>query len=213
MRFAFLASLTLLVLSVGCGSSSFGSDGGPGGADSSGTAGAGGSGSPGTGGAPADHRAQAVACPTTRDVSPPDGGAVSCATDSDCTSDGGSSLYRFCLNHTCSVDQCVTDGDCASTEACGCANQFGGNIIHTNACVPTACHVDADCGAGGYCSPATNDRCGSLSGYHCHKAADTCHVDADCPVTQDGGITFPQACAYVPEVDHWACAPVAICNG
>jgi hypothetical protein len=211
MRLVFLASLSLLVLAIGCGSPSLGPDSGQAGAGAARPDGGGGSG--GADAAPAQHRAQAVACTATRDVLPPDAGAVSCTMDSDCASDGGLGLARFCSNHTCSVDQCLTDGDCASNQACGCASQFGGNAIHTNLCVPAACHVDADCGPGGYCSPATNDRCGSLSGYHCHKAADTCHSNADCPATQDGGITFSQTCAYVPELDHWACAAVAICNG
>jgi hypothetical protein len=117
------------------------------------------------------------------------------------------------LRHTCSIDQCLTDGDCAAGQACGCANQFGGNVRHGNLCVATACHVDTDCGAAGLCSPATNNRCSSLSGYHCRSTADRCRTTADCPAENDGGITIPTSCAYVPEVDHWQCAAVAVCNG
>jgi hypothetical protein len=174
--------------------------------------GAGGAGT-GTGGAPAVHRPQAVTCPATTAFPARDGGAVSCTKDTDCVSDGAFNPDRFCLQHTCRVDQCVTDADCPSDQACGCASQFGGNAIHTNSCIPTACHVDADCGAGGFCSPATNNRCGSLSGYHCHGAADTCHDASDCAASHDGGITTPTSCAYVPEVNHWQCAAAVVCNG
>jgi hypothetical protein len=207
--------VALLAAVVGCGSSAIGPDGGQAGAGSgnAGTAGgAGQNGSAGTGGPPAEHRAQAVACPATA-FPPRDGGVVSCATDSDCVNDGSYNWDRYCLQHTCNVDQCLTDGDCASDQVCGCADQFGGNGFHMNRCVQSACHVDADCGPGGYCSPATNNYCSSLSGYHCHKTTDTCRTAADCPQSHDGGVTIPRSCAYVPELDRWACAATVLCAG
>ena len=126
--------------------------------------------------------------------------------------DGSITVYRFCQQHLCRVDQCLTDGDCAAGQVCNCASQFGGNGFHNNACIATGCRVDADCGAGGFCSPATNNRCGGVAGYYCHGAADTCDTDADCPDQNDGGI-LPRKCAYVPEVNHWQCAAMMFCNG
>jgi hypothetical protein len=110
------------------------------------------------------------------------------------------------LQGTCTYDQCLTDDDCPSGDACGCADQFYGTMrqyFGQNFCVHTACHIDADCGPGGYCSPAIDMYCGSITGYRCLKPEDTCGSSADC-----GDPTGAQCrCEYVTELDHWQCLP------
>ena len=141
----------------------------------------------------------------------PGGMAVNCTTDSDCGSDGGYPAMH-CLRHICGYDQCLADTDCPSNSVCGCSSQFGGNILHTNICVPSSCHVDADC-ASGFCSPANNNRCGSLTGYHCRGPADGCEVESDCLHPGGGAPPSAMTCQYAPEVSHWQCAPIIVCNG
>ena len=147
-------------------------------------------------------RPKALACAAT----PPDtpgASAPACSTDDDC-GDGGEA--SFCLGSKCGLDQCLVDSDCPSGQACRCSDQQGGNIGHTNSCVPTGCRGDADCGTSGKCSPDTSGFCGSLTGYQCHSAADTCSSDADCC-----GDTL--RCGYQPELAHWACVAAIRCNG
>jgi hypothetical protein len=77
--------------------------------------------------------------------------------------------------------------------------------------VAAACHVDADCGSGGYCSPSP-DPCtlrgspgpdfAGIIGYYCHKPARQCTKDectnaADC----DGGAI----CQWSPSAATWDC--------
>jgi hypothetical protein len=189
-----------------------GADGGPGSASAGADGAAAPDGAGGSLGPPDQHRAVAVACKTTSSQ-PPDGGVGSCAVDSDCGGDAGYNPWH-CLRHACGVDQCIDDSDCRSDQACGCGAQFGFPAsMHLNYCVPAKCRVDADCGAGGYCSPATNTPCQRLAGYYCHKAADTCSSSNDCPAADDGGATFSTTCDYVLELDHWACAATALCGG
>jgi hypothetical protein len=165
-----------------------------------------------------EHRAQPVTCPASNGViGRPDASsgqpAIACTKDVDCAGDGGFVFARFCLNHTCTADQCLADSDCTTGSICGCANQFGGNAIHTNACVASTCRTDADC-ASGLCSPDRSGRCGSLGGYHCRSAADTCCTDADCAALKsDSGFSLPVGCSYEPTVGHWQCAPITVCNG
>jgi hypothetical protein len=197
--------------STGGGSASNGGSASSAGAVSTGAGGAlGGSGS-GSAGSPSAcggarsapvGRPTASACPVTS-PNTPNASPHACVTDSDCADAGA--LPR-CLSGTCGFDQCLVDSDCPSGQACGCSDQQGGNIIHTNSCVPAGCRVDADCGTNGTCSPDASARCGSLSGYQCHAAADTCNSDADCC-----GST--PRCGYQPELGHWACAAIAVCNG
>ena len=62
------------------------------------------------------------------------------------------------------------------------------------------CRVDADCGAGGYCSPSESSDtfCFSEdSAYFCHTSSDECIDDSDCG--QDG------SCNYDPSAKHWKC--------
>jgi hypothetical protein len=150
------------------------------------------------------HRPQAAACPTT----PLPIAHVSCQTSADCQDGGG--IARWCRNSACSPDQCLTDTDCPTGSACGCASMFGGNAIHTNMCVESGCRVDADCPSG-LCSPAYSGYCGGFTGYHCRSAADTCSSDADCKSTE-GGFSS-SSCRYEATVGHWQCAPIIVCMG
>jgi hypothetical protein len=162
--------------------------------------GEGGAGGPLTVNPPTDHVPALVTCGAHTTPPPPDGGAMSCSTDTDCQ---GTS-FPSCRAGTCQFDACVTSDDCASGTTCGCSDMFNGNAAyHPNQCLPSNCRVDADCGGGGYCSPTVSSSCGpfyGVTGFYCHTSADTCENDSDCPATSPAGY-----CAYDPSVGHWAC--------
>jgi hypothetical protein len=143
-------------------------------------------------------------CPANQTYGGPDGGPA-CTTLADCPASTG---FQACLQGRCSVDFCVSDGDCPNGQACGCSNlYYGGNAaIHPNACVASHCRVDADCGAGGICSASIGPGCGSLDGYYCHSSADECHTSADC-------CSDKPLCRYQPQLGHWACQAQFACNG
>ncbi|HWZ88899.1 MAG TPA: hypothetical protein VNW92_08615, partial [Polyangiaceae bacterium] len=145
-------------------------------------------------------RPQEVACPAS--VGGVDAGA--CTTDTECTALGIG--YNYCRDGACTRDQCATDTDCASGQACRCWNQVRGNALFGNACTVTGCRVDADCGPKGTCSPDSTGYCGSFTGYYCHTAADACNSDADCC-----GST--PRCGYQPQLGHWVCGELTVCTG
>ena len=160
-------------------------------------------------------RPVAMACPAT-DVSrfgPVAGGAggasdgASCTVDADCTGIDPQLLSTHCLNGQCGPDQCLTDSDCPTGQACGCASQFGGNAVHTNRCVASNCRVDKDCGQNGVCSAIDTGYCGSFDGFYCHMPDDQCHTDVDCT-----NMIAPR-CTYIPMLGHWACEAASVCAG
>jgi hypothetical protein len=111
------------------------------------------------------------------------------------------------------ADQCLVDSDCQSGFACACAGttfeNYGADT--RNMCVTASCHVDADCGTGGLCSPSDGG-CG-LTHYgvvelDCRTSDDTCGSDADCLQNNVQG-----SCSFAPEVGHWACTTFAGCAG
>ncbi len=159
---------------------------------------------------PIVHRATAVACnPKTDANSSSDGGGALCATDADCMGDASVAvLFNYCLGGRCSVDQCLTDSDCPTGNACTCsADYYGGNGVHRNMCVPANCHLDSDCGAGGYCSPSIG-HCGAYSGFYCHGPSDTCiNSTIDC-----AGCGLASTCVYTPTVGAFVCGQ-DICGG
>ncbi len=189
------------------------------------------SGSTGTGGSsvplsgiPAVHRATATACsgelaeagvPTSiynggsTGPTAPDGGAVTCATDSDCPPCQNGQLDH-CVSeylstgssNRCLCDECNSDQDCGNMDVCACDRAFWTNYISGNLCVGGNCRVDADCGPSGFCSPALG-ACGGR-GYYCHTAADTCLNDTDCAA----GIL----CDYSVVTGVWSCS-TASCGG
>jgi hypothetical protein len=218
MRFHSRAPAFVVVLAA-CGGVAVG----PVDAGSDGSSGSSGSGS--TSGSssgvrvPVNHRPDDSQCSTPR--SPGDcgpGGSSSssgappgqCSADSDCTAgqDGR------CVNAidlplcTCSYDACVHDSDCGPGRTCAChGSDYGG--VQGNACVTGDCRVDADCGAGGYCSPTLDmSQCGTLGGFYCHTPADQCIDDADC--TSTSGTPF---CVWSPGTKRWECTSLPPCGG
>jgi hypothetical protein len=153
---------------------------------------------------------QPVTCSAT--VSPYlDAGSVACTSLADCQDGGGPAFGSFqgCLGGFCAFDQCLTDTDCPSGQACGCADQFGGNAVHYNRCIPAQCRQNSDCGAGGICSPSSGAYCSSLTGYYCHSAADTCTTNADCC---SGDFSASQ-CLYSDTLGHFTCQALVVCSG
>jgi len=148
----------------------------------------------------------ATSVPVYYDAGPP----LACTSFADCQ-DAGAPIdtYQACLGGKCSIDQCLTDSDCPTGEACGCADSFGGNAYHFNECVPTQCRIDSDCGAGFTCSPSNAGYCSSLTGFYCHSAADTCATSADCCP----GSNLYLQCVYQPALGHFACQAGAVCSG
>jgi hypothetical protein len=157
---------------------------------------------------PPQHRSTAQACgPTSAaamTVSPYTATGRSCASDDQCTADDG--LRGHCLRGACTVDDCLTDDDCAGGGVCVCSAPIGGSAVQNrNYCVSGNCRVDGDCGADGYCVPSTG-LC-SLGGFFCHTPADTC-VDA----SKDCGSSCLNSCHYFPEKGAFACVAF-VCGG
>jgi hypothetical protein len=133
-----------------------------------------------------------------------------CTKDSQCVSgnsgrcveSGGGVL--FCA---CTYDTCQHDTDCPANELCAChGSPYTFN--QGNTCKPGNCRVDADCGAGGYCSPSYQTMsCGSLEGYFCHTPNDQCIDDTDCPSSQG-----PAVCVYSSTNSRWECHQEALCG-
>ena len=116
-------------------------------------------------------------------------------TNGRCNASGGGALTNYC-----SYDACFTDGECSLSTACRCRESAG----DANVCVAGNCLVDADCGAGGYCSPSRDfERINlGVGAFWCHTSADECVNDEDCLV--DAG---PAArCTWFPARLHWACS-------
>src|SRR5579872_371478 len=161
--------------------------------------------------APADHRALPKTCATSPLCTSMDAGTGhACSTDADCAGvDGSFNPLSSCLRGQCSFDQCLDDSDCPSNQVCSCsADSYGGLGCHSNACVPATCHVDANCGPGGFCSPDTSGHCGYIVGYHCHKPTDPCFNNAEC-----GLVTSPGGCVYSAPLGQFCCGQVSVCNG
>jgi hypothetical protein len=113
------------------------------------------------------------------------------------------------------MDACESDADCPVSQVCSCGGalygQASGATLHT--CVPATCHVDADCGTCGFCSPSADPICGPTYGageYACHKPGDACVTDAQC---SDAGAQFGSPfCSYEMTVAKWACGS-SYCGG
>jgi len=155
---------------------------------------------------PAEHRPQALACPSNST------GGVACNDSAECNGDTPGALPNNCLHGQCGPDQCLDDGDCGSNEVCSCLTQGSGGypgpqVGAGNVCVAALCHVDADCGAEGYCSPSSSADCtnlGGVTGYYCHRPGDACVNDSDCR-----GLS----CVYDTTLGRWACQEAVICAG
>jgi hypothetical protein len=140
---------------------------------------------------------------------------------------------NVCLYDECTVDtDCANGGvcHCASDEgmACqpycncpmrplACTIQWGGRggvcgCGEANVCVLGTesyraginCHVDSDCGDGGFCSPGI-DICFDFAGYFCHRPGDGCFDDSDC----DGGGMY--CLSPADPVGGWRCGHPNAC--
>ena len=160
---------------------------------------------------PTQHRANAAQCMT----SPPPGNCpcgeggdcsepgLACTRDASCVDAG---VNGRCVESVgppscwCTFDACLHDSDCPTGQTCAC---HGSPYTYSlgNACVPSNCRVDADCGPGGFCSPSVASQCGPnldlCLGYYCHTSRDQCTNDADCDVAQ--------ACIYSYSAGFWKC--------
>jgi len=111
------------------------------------------------------------------------------------------------------ADECLVDSDCLSGAACVCAGESFENYGSEtrNLCVTAGCHVDADCGSGGLCSPSDGG-CGNthygVVELACRTSNDTCGTDEDCVQGAKQG-----SCSFAPEVGYWACTFFAGCAG
>jgi hypothetical protein len=200
-------TLSLLAFAiVACGGSTIDNTGDAGG-DGSSNKDSSTTGADGGGRVPKNHRAAVTTCPSARgseESQIPDAGGQlgSCSKDSDCTqgtngrctwSNGGAHVL------SCTYDQCSSDSDCSGT-VCVCRPDGTSSDINFCGSSKSNCRVDADCGAGGYCSPSESSDtfCFSEdSAYFCHTSSDECIDDADCGA--DG------SCNYDPSVKHWKC--------
>lgn len=158
---------------------------------------------------PESHRPVAVVCDDDRPffeipVEASGWGApMDCTTHEECTEgENGRCTGNSHDGWRCTYDSCLADADCGTT-VCACD---GGWRSGANACLGGNCQVDADCGAGGWCSPSMGE-CGlygGVTGYWCHTAEDTCTSDTDCPGTGDFG--GPGYCMYSQTLGHWQCS-------
>jgi hypothetical protein len=182
-------------------------------------AGDGGSSSSSSGGmrVPAQHRQSDAQCSTPAppgNCSNSTGFAGRCSDDSTCTAGANGRCISpgggVPIPCTCTYDECMHDTDCAG-EACAChGSAFTGG--YGNRCVSGNCRTDADCGAGGYCSPSeVADSCGdSLLGFFCRTPGDLCVDDSDCPAAT-GGTPGTPVCVYTPGGARWECGRLVIC--
>lgn len=169
---------------------------------------------------PVNHRPSDAQCSTPAPPGDcagpyPDGGG--CASDTNCAEAGTNGR---CINPGggpaapcfCTYDRCLGDTDCPSGQTCACHGAPYTDSVG-NTCVQGNCRVDADCGAGGYCSPSSNTGiCGdSLAGYYCHSAADLCIDDSDCPESSNGTVGEP-GCVYSTTDSRWECIIVPVCG-
>ena len=154
---------------------------------------------------PINHRPTAQGCdrerPTGDLTSIPDGSSQACNTHEECTDgENGRCTTPGRDWWQCTYDQCFADSDCGTT-VCACEGGWGSD---NNVCRQGNCQVDADCGAGNFCSPTFGD-CGNYSGvvaFYCRTCDDECVNDTDC---QDPSLGSGY-CAYMPDRGHWACS-------
>jgi hypothetical protein len=188
---------------------------------------------------PLNHRVAATACTGTRtpasallycpggpglyDGGKNDAGGVPCASDQDCTQ--GSNGQCYCMyspagsgGTACSYDRCTSDSDCGKN-VCICRETVVPDVpadpSRNTFCTGVGnCQVDADCGAGGYCSPSASFDCGAgvvaYYGYYCHTPGDECINDSDC--TPQGNVANA-FCTYDPHGQHWACSSMICQDG
>jgi hypothetical protein len=197
------------------GSSSSSGSGSSSGASSSSSGSGSSSGSSSGGPAPVYHRPDDSQClgpaPAGTCNFGGSGGPGMCSDDSQCADAGangrciesnGGAAYCFCTS-----DACADDSACPKDQTCACHGSAY-TVGEGNHCVPGNCRVDADCGAGGWCSPSySTNGCGEIGGYYCHTPQDQCVNDSDCP-TSNG----PMNCSYDSGLRYWRCQMELLCG-
>ncbi|HEX7477286.1 MAG TPA: hypothetical protein VF331_05730 [Polyangiales bacterium] len=108
----------------------------------------------------------------------------------------------------------MQDSDCSAGQTCACRGTVYNKFVNT--CVPSNCRVDADCGAGNYCSATVPAQtfCADVGGYYCHTPNDLCLDNSDCADAEaDAGAGPAQAyCAYSTTNQRWQCQLTAGCQ-
>jgi hypothetical protein len=86
-------------------------------------------------------------------------------------------LIRLPQNE-CMTDECQTDADCGTDQACVPA----GTIGPVKTCIDASCHTDADCTdeAGGHCVLSGNPCCHVFDTLVCTYPSDGCRASSDC---------------------------------
>lgn len=108
-----------------------------------------------------------------------------CTADTDCTS----AAHGFCAYGACKYG-CISDDECASTEACFCGAAIG-------VCVPAQCRSDADCPTGFPCSGYVRPGF-AVSDLACQTPNDECLTDPQCQ-----SLNPRVTCQF--QVDHRLC--------
>ena len=102
------------------------------------------------------------------------------------------------------------NGDCGKGVCeCGHDGKTPEDYSSGHWCAPPGnCRVDADCGAGNFCS-ASHPLCsrgGGHSGFYCHTSKDECWRDEDCPRPEKQSYFGTSAnCQYAPQRGRWVC--------
>ena len=217
-------STLLALLAVGCdrtGLATIGPEGGSGGGSSGGEGGSGGMTGKYAGQTPVNHRPSDAQC-----SAPSAPGEclnlviAGCTGDGDCTSGTNgrciTSFGGYAPSCVCTYDTCMQDTDCPHGQTCACHGSA--YVISGSTCVAGNCRVDADCGAGGYCSPSPAlSACGNgvPAGYYCHTTGDLCIDDSNCTATNTvnnanaGGLPM---CAYSTTDTRWECFFTGACG-
>ena len=126
-----------------------------------------------------------------------------CQSHDDCDEgmNGRCTLGRF---PHCTYDECFTDDDCEGT-VCLCG---GAAMSDANRCIPQGnCRTDADCGAGGFCSPTLGDcgNYGGVVGFFCRTPEDECLNDDECVNPDERGGRRAGQCRFNLAGGRWMC--------
>jgi hypothetical protein len=141
------------------------------------------------------HRPTATSCPQERGPGTSNFGTCNCPQcpciqDGDCVggTNGRCTSGPFACSMGCSYDACFSDADCAGNMPCACRSSDSNSML--NFCANQSnCHIDADCGLDGACSPSLLNlvqnngyaTCNDwATGYFCHTPNDRCIDDSDC---------------------------------
>jgi hypothetical protein len=160
-----------------------------------------------------NHRpndAQCLTTPPPGDCNGPSGNGM-CSNDNQCTMGTNGRCVQmgegveYC---GCTYDTCMQDANCPTGDTCACHGSAYTDG-EGNVCVPGNCRVDADCGAGGYCSPSVDTMgCGGgVAGYYCHTPQDQCVNDSDCG--EGGG--GEGVCVFSTSAGYWQCTVLGVC--